>query len=581
MKTLNNLKKFFVLAVCLLVVGVSCSDEFLEVPPTNTLAEAQVTTLDGIEGLLIGAYSMLNGGLNGNRAAGPNHWITGSILGGDANKGTDPGDFAALATIQRFQADPTFAEFNALWQARYEGVSRCNAVLATITESIELIPAEKAASLRAQARMLRGHFYFDLKKHYNNIVVFDETVPAPEIVEISNDGDAWAFIEADFQFAYDNLDEVTDAGRVNKWAAGAYMGKTKLYQQKYAEAITWFDDVIANGVTANGLKYALLDDYQQIFNADNDNHAEAVFDVESSNETGTVQNANWWDDLNYPYQTGTDGPGDCCGFFQPSFELANSFRTTAEGLPLLDESYRSSDNELETDMGIKSDEPFTVDTKSIDPRLDFSIGRRDIPYLGWQPFPGASWIRVQDYGGPYAPKKYVYYVNQDGVYTDASSWTRGYATMNYTIIRFADVLLMAAEAEIEAGSLEQARTYVNQVRARVARSEFWVKNEDGSDAANYVVAEYSPAQFASKESATEALRFERKLELSGEGHRFFDLVRWGVAAEEINEYINYEKQYLSSAYSGGNFTKGKNEYLPIPQTQLDLQPGVLTQNPGY
>lgn len=582
MKTIRKTKKMVALTVALLFVGVSCSDEFLEVAPTGTLADAQVSTLDGIEGLLIGAYSSINGVVpGGNRTAGPSHWITGSVLGGDANKGSDPGDIAALATIQRFQADPTFGEFNAIWRARYEGISRCNKVLATIEKSIDLIPAEKAASLRAQARMLRGHFYFDLKKHFNNIVVFDETATAEEIPEIPNNGDAWGQIEADFQFAYDNLDEVTDAGRVNKWAAGAYMGKAKLYQQQYAEAKTWFDDVIANGVTSNGLKYQLLDDYAQIFNADNDNHAEVVMDVESSNETGSINNANWWDELNYPYGTGSEGPGDCCGFFQPSFELASSFRTTPEGLPLLDKSYRAPANAVKTDMGLAATAAFTPDAGPLDPRIDFSIGRRGISYLGWQPFPGASWIRVQNYGGPYAPKKYVYYVNQDGVYTDASSWTRGYATMNYAIIRFADVLLMAAEAEIEAGSLEQARTYVNRVRARAAKSEFWIKDEDGSDAANYVIAEYSPAQFASKESATQALRFERKLELSGEGHRFFDLVRWGVAAEELNSFIDYEKQFLSAAYAGGNFTKGKNEYLPIPQTQIDLQTEVLTQNPGY
>ena len=303
MKKIRKIKKIVALTAALLFVGVSCSDEFLEVAPTGTLADAQVSTLDGIEGLLIGAYSMLNGYLDGNRTAGPSHYITGSVLGGDANKGSDPGDIASLATIQRYQADPTFGEFNSLWNARYEGISRCNAVLATIDKSIDLIPAAKAASLRGQARMLRGHFYFDLKKNFNNIVVFDETVPATEIPLIPNNGDAWAQIEADFQFAYDNLDEVTDAGRVNKWAAGAYMGKAKLYQQKYAEALTWFNDVIANGVTSNGLKYQLLDDYAQIFNADNDNHAEAVMDVESSNETGSVNNSNWWDDLNYPYGT--------------------------------------------------------------------------------------------------------------------------------------------------------------------------------------------------------------------------------------------------------------------------------------
>lgn len=584
MKTILKLRNFFVILMVSICLGISCSDEFLEVAPTNTLAEAQVTTVEGIEGLLIGAYSMLNGAfVSGNRAQAPNHWITGSILGGDANKGTDPGDYAALATIQRFQADPTFGEFNALWRARYEGVSRCNAVLSNVAAALEneRISADNAASLQAQARMLRGHFYFDLKKHFNNIVVFDETVLAAEIPEIPNNGDAWALIESDFQFAYDNLPETTDAGRVNKWAAAAYMGKAKLFQQKFAEAKTWFDDAIANGVTSNGKKYGLVPDFAQIFNADNDNHEEAVMDVESSNETGSVRNANWWDDLNYPYQTGQAGPGDCCGFFQPSFELSNSFRVNANGLPFLDKSYRRGTNELATDMGLLSTDPFTEDSKAIDPRLDHSVGRRGIPYLGWQDFPGAAWIRVQNYGGPYAPKKYVYYVNQDGTFTDASSWTRGYATMNYTIIRFADVLLMAAEAEVEAGSLEQARTYVNQVRARAAAPSTWVKNEDGSNAANYVISEYPASQFATQASARQAVRFERKLELSGEGHRFFDLVRWGVAAEEINSYLEYERQYLPSALSGGSFTAGKNEYLPIPQTQIDLQPGVLSQNPGY
>lgn len=581
MKTNKNSNKLAILLVTILTFSISCSDEFLELAPTGSLADAQVSTSAGIDGLLIGAYSMLNGFLDGNRGATPNAWLVGSVLAGDANKGTDPGDGASLATFQRFQADATFGEVNALWRARYEGISRCNTVLRTVAKSIELLPAEKAASVTAQARMLRGHFYFDLKKNFDNIVVFDENVLAADIPLIPNNGDAWTFIEADFQYAYDNLPELTDAGRVNKWAAAAYMGKAKLYQKKYAEAKDWFDDVIANGKSWNGTKYALLNDFPKVFNAAFDNHEETIMDVESSNNTGSVNNANWFDDLNYPYLTGVEGPGDCCGFFQPSFELGNSYRTTATGLPLLDKSYNSPANAVKTDMGIASASPFTPDAGPLDPRIDFSIGRRDIPYLGWKPHPGQAWIRVQAYGGPYSPKKFVYYADQEGSLTDASSWTRGYATMNYPIIRYADVLLMAAEAEIEAGTLDQARTYTNMVRNRAANSQFWIKNEDGSNAANYVIAEYPASQFATKESATQAVRFERKLELSGEGHRFFDLVRWGVAAEEINQYFAYEVQFLQSAYSGGKFTAGKDEYRAIPQAQLDLQPGVLVQNPGY
>ena len=577
---MNKLKKYTVLSMGLLMFGVSCNDQFLEVLPAGALADAQVGTKDGIEGLLIGTYAAVNG-VFGNRFEGPNHWITGSIMGGEANKGTDAGDYSSINPIQRYETDPTSGDLNNLWRGRFEGVSRANAVLRALENATDISAAD-AARIAGEARMLRGHFYFDLKKHFNSVPVFDETLSAPEVVEVPNTPDVWGQIEADFQFAYDNLPAVNGPGRNNKWAAAAYMGKAKLYQQKFSEAKTWFDDVIANGTTSNGLKYALLDDYAQIFNAENDQHAESVFDVESANNTGSVNNANYFDDLNYPYNTGPDGPGNCCGFFQPSFELGNSFRTVA-GLPLLDKSYNNAANAIETDFNLEADDPFTPTAKELDPRIDWSIGRRGIQYLDWIPHPGKAWIRSQPYAGPYSPKKYIYYKSQENSFTDGSSWTRGYATMNYTIIRYADVLLMAAEAEIEAGSLETARGYVNQVRARAANPAYWVSNDGGATrAANYSIAEYPASQFANKASATAAVRFERKLELSGEGHRFFDLVRWGVAAEELNAYLDYESTLLVTKFGGANFTAGKSEFYPIPQTQIDIQgTDILQQNPGY
>ncbi|MBX2817236.1 MAG: RagB/SusD family nutrient uptake outer membrane protein, partial [Saprospiraceae bacterium] len=286
-------------------------------------------------------------------------------------------------------------------------------------------------------------------------------------------------------------------------------------------------------------------------------------------------------DLNYPYNTGADGPGNCCGFNQPSFELANSFRT-ASGLPLLDGSYNDDANALVHDYGIEASDAFTPDAGELDPRIDHSIGRRGIPYLDWIAHPGKAWIRNQPYAGPYSPKKYIYYKSQENSFTDGSSWTRGYATMNYTIIRFADVLLMAAEAEIEAGSLEQARTYVNMVRARAANADTWVKNPDGSNAANYVISEYGADQFGDQASARAAVRMERKLELSGEGHRFFDLVRWGVAKEVLDTYLQHEAKFLVEKFGGASFTSGKSEYFPIPQDQIDITGAdILSQNPGY
>ena len=577
---MNNIfKRMAMVMAMVMVLVVSCKDSFLEVAPTGSLADAQLATKAGVEGVLIGAYAALNG-VFGNRLEGPNHWVTGSICGGEANKGTDPGDYSSINPMQRYETDPTQGDLSSLWRGRYEGVSRCNTVLRLLSQAKDVSPAD-AARIAGEARLLRGHFYFDLKKHFNSIPYFDEKTPASEIPKVANSPAVWDKIEADFQFAFTNLPETQgQAGRVNKWAAAAYMGKAKLYQKKYAEAKTWFDNVIANGKTTNGRKYQLLDDYTQIFNAEFDNHAEAVMDVESSMNTGNVANANYFDDLNYPYNTGLDGPGNCCGFFQPSFDMANTFRTK-DGLPLLDGTYNSDANALKHDYGVESSAPFTPDAGPVDPRLDHSIGRRGIPYLDWIAHPGKAWIRAQPYAGPYSPKKYVYYKSQENKLTDGSSWTRGYATMNYTIIRFADVLLMAAEAEIEAGSLTKARELVNQVRARAANKAHWVKKADGTPAANYEIALYPESAFASKASANEAVRMERKLELSGEGHRFFDLVRWGIAEPVLNAYLRNEAKILVTKFGGAKFTAGNDEYYPIPQREIDLQGTVLKQNPGY
>jgi len=175
----------------------------------------------------------------------------------------------------------------------------------------------------------------------------------------------------------------------------------------------------------------------------------------------------------------------------------------------------------------------------------------------------------------------VYYKRQENTLTDGSSWTRGYATMNFNIIRFADVLLMAAEAEIEAGSLATALGYINQVRQRAANPAGFVKNlKTGENEANYVISTYST--LGDQANARKIVRMERLLELATEGHRFFDLVRWGTASTTLNAYLKYEAQWLVTKFGGAKYTAGKDEYLPIPQSQIDIQgTSVLKQNPGY
>jgi hypothetical protein len=168
------------------------------------------------------------------------------------------------------------------------------------------------------------------------------------------------------------------------------------------------------------------------------------------------------------------------------------------------------------------------------------------------------------------------------VLTDKSFWTSGVTANNYTLIRFADVLLWAAECEVEIGSLENARALVNQIRARAANPAGFVKN-GAVNAADYRVGLYT-APWTDKAVARKAVRFERKLEFAMEGHRFFDLVRWGDAATALNAYLAYSRT-KRSYLNGATFQAGTDEYFPIPQAQIDrsVVAGVSTlkQNPGY
>lgn len=570
----------FALAL-LALIGFACKDSFLEVAPTGQLANAQLTTSKGIEAALISVYSQVSG--RGRRMVHPINWVWGSVRGGDANKGTDPGDFSDINPIQRYEYLSTQGVIRDNFVGLYEGIARANLVLRLIADAQPDVTAATKTSVSAQVRFLRAHYYFQLKRNFNNTPYVDETVGYGEGIEkVPNNQDLWPKIEADFKYALDNLPETQgQVGRVNKWAAAAYLGKTYLYQKKYAEAKAQFDACIANGKTSNGKKYALEAKYGDLYKGSNDNNAESVWAWQAAANTGSVANANADFDLNYPYNTGPNGPGNCCGFFQPSFELVNSFRVDANGLPLLDGSYNTGANQVKTDMGVGSGDAFTPDAGSLDPRLDWSVGRRGIPFLDWQDHPGVAWIRNQPNGGPYSPKKYTYYKSDRGSLQDNSSWTPGYTAQNFTIIRFADVLLMAAECEVEIGSLEKAREYVNLVRARAANPAGFVKRADGSNAANYVIGLYNSA-WTDKNVARNAVRFERKIELSGEGHRFYDLVRWGIAADAINAYLTYETKFLAGTLGGAKFTAGKHELLPIPQDQIDIiGADILKQNPGY
>ena len=577
----NNFKHILIGCLTLTSVLYSCQKSFLEKAPLGSLDESTLASKAGVEGLLIGAYSQLNGfgGASGGFYSTPSNWAFGGVASDDAYKGSDAGDQSVEANpIENHTVTSVNPAVGSKWAAMYDGIGRSNATIRVLAIATDISEDDKKKIL-GQARFLRGVYHFELKKIFNMVPYVDETITyAAGNYKVPNDKDIWANIQADFKFAADNLPATfPEAGRANQWAAKSYLAKTLMFQKKFAEAKVVLDDVIANGVNTKGIKYALVTKFADNFNAETENNSESIFQVQYSVNDGSNGNKSAWGDvLNFPYNNGSnDMPGGCCGFYQPTQNLVNAYRVNAAGLPFLTSF---NDASLKSDQGLKSTDAFTPSTDPVDSRLDYTAGRRGIPYLDWGPHPGQKWTRDQSNGGPYSPLKNVYYKRQEKSLTDASFWTNGVVASNYSMIRFADVLLWSAEAEVEVGSLERARTLVNLVRARAANPASWVPGSP----ATYSVGLY--ASFPSQDVARTAVRFERRLELAMEGHRFFDLVRWGVAATTLNAYISKEKslrQYLQAA----TFVAGKTEYFPIPQGEIDQSQvngaPTLKQNPGY
>jgi len=556
----------------LAVVIYSCGKDFLETQPYGSVNNELLSTSEkGANALLIAAYSNLDGFSgwdNGSPWGGAaSNWTFGSIAGGDAYKGSEAGDQPDITPIERGNVDANNPYLEGKYRNYYDGISRCNQTITAFTK-LEGVSAAQKATRIAEAKFLRAWMHYDLWRVFRNVPYIDETL---EDVRVGNAADILPKIQADLQAAANDLPVTqAEAGRVTKGAAQAVLGMTYMWQKKFAEAKAQFDAVVNSG------RYALNAKYSDNFNAAVRNTREGILEVQMAVNTGGGDAGNVGDVLNFPYN---NGPAGCCGFHQPSQDLVNSFQVDANGLPLLD-TYNAQD--VKNDDGLKDTDPFTTETRPLDPRLDRTVGRRGIPYLDWGKHPGSSWIRDQSYGGPYAPMKNVHAKSQVAEVTHASGWTSGYNSNNLKLIRLSDVMLQLAEAEVELGNLERARALVNQIRQRAANPADFVM--DGANpAANYQVGQYT-APWTDKAVATKAVRFERRVELGMEGHRFFDLVRWGVAAQVKTAY--YAKDGVRRGYlRTATFTAGKNEVFPLPAKAItqSAKDGVptLKQNPGY
>ena len=525
------MKKLIFISVVFLVLGIgfACNEEFLDLKPQGVLSEDVLQSTDGIEALLIAAYSALDT-WSGWAVGAPwesaaSNWVMGDVYSDDAYKGTDVNDQPPINPMERYEHQADNPYVWSKWAATYDAVSRTNDLIKVLNNT-EDVSADFKTHVLAEARFLRGHYHFELKKVYENIAYVDETVfTSEEGFYVSNDpglqAAVWEAIEADLQFAVDNLPGEPrngQKGRATKYAAMSILAKVHLFQNDHGAAKGLLDNVIGSG------QYALTEQYHDNFRISGDNNSESIFQLQASVNGASFSNGNFGDILNF---THTGGPGGCCGFHQPSQNLVNVHKTTQDGFPMFD---TFNDVDLKNDQGLLPTDDFEPTTDPLDPRLDWSVGRRGIPYLDWGDH-NSNWVRDQSYGGPYSPKKMVYYQAESGSGNQVGYWGGGLSANNYSFVRYADVLLLRAEVAVNEGDLNKARELVNEVRARAANPDNWVKRDDGSNAANYVISEYpeNHSAFANKEAAIKTVQYERRIELAMEGHRFFDLVRWGIA----------------------------------------------------
>ena len=541
---------------------LSCTSNFLDVRPQGQLSPVQLQTGAGVEAALVGAYTMLNGsasGTWGTYAGAASHWVWGEIASDNAHKGSDPGDQPDLAAIEQHNPISANSSLSEIWERRFEGILRCNNTLRLLKNTADLSGTARATQIQAEARFLRAHYYFDLWRVFKYVPFVDESVADPSLV--TNDKDIIANIEADMAYAYQNLPTtkpLSQVGRADKIAAAAYLGKIYMYENKLAEALPLFTSVIASRPDLATL------DFRDNFDVAKKNGPEAVFDVQASVQDGTSgDRGNVGDMLNNPFLGSL--PVACCGFFNPSFDLANAYRVDANGLP----DY----NNLHTNYFPSSfDASFQVPTQlAVDPRLDYTLGRQGIPYRDWGVMAGNSWVRNPGYDGPFVPYKNV--TDASGVATHTVPGTTNLNDLNIHIIRLADVYLLAAECYVQAGNLADALKLVNKVRERAAKLPAKQIQAGGQTikAANYLVGQYP--SFSSATYATRAIQWERRLELALEGHRFYDLRRWGILQSTLTEYAAYESKKLSyvTPVSRNDF------YYQIPQVQIDRSKGVLKQ----
>lgn len=575
MKTINILS-FSIF----LLLSISCTS-MLDLKPQGIISDSDLNTPDKVEQMINAAYSF----------CGQNHfnkqfgmpYEEGSVRGGEAYKGgsgtNDNGERNLWETFTYMQAT-TSGDLDNLWWVHYVAVGRVHDALRraqTLTDADYPLRTQRIAELR----FLRAHIYMYMKLCFKFFPYIDENTPVEEYDKVSNDAfsdqELWGKLIEDLRFAVANLPATQpEVGRPTKFAAKAYLAKTLLFaayeqdannnvttinKDKLTEVASLCKDVIDNSGRS------LFPDFAQNFLWEYENGQESIWAIQYSanNDNSPVGRLNSW--LIYP----VNSEYGCCGFLQPSTNMMNCFKTV-NGVPDFDNFNTGT---LLINKAAFANTP-------MDPRLFHSAC---VPEMPWKYDPNFvmqnSWLRT--------PEVYGYSMSQKLLVLPSCPCFRKTnpfmgSSLNYDVIRLDEVMLWRAEALIQiGGDLNEALTLINRIRERAASSTGRLKFADGTPTGKFDVQIYKPGQNCpawDKNFALKALQGERHLEFATEGKWFFDLVRWGIAAETMNKYFEVEKTrrtYLKDA----KFTKNRDEFFPIPQTQISYVKGLYKQNVGW
>ena len=567
---------YSVLTVLALVGTTSCSDFLDDQKPQGVLDSDMVKDPSNVDNLVISAYAVFTTAEDVNSSF--SMWNF-DVRSDDAYKGGNgTSDGAVFHQLEIEQGVLTTNwNINDMWVRLYNCISRVNSaisVLETTSDSYQL----KAQRL-GEMKFLRAYAHFLLKRLYKNIpFIMDANLKQEDYNTLSNtefnNDEGWQQIINDVEYAYNVLPvKQTDKGRPSKAAAAAFLTKAYLYKA-YRQ-----DDPSSNQVTSINredllkvIEYSNPDiysaggfdlepDFHNNFRPETqyENGVESIWAMQYSINDGTKYgNLNWSYGLIVPNIPGVTDGG--CDFYKPSQNLVNAYRTDADGHPFID-TFNNKDYDL---------------TQDADPRLFLTVGLTGLPYefnSKYMMDASSTWSRSNGLYGYYVTLKQN--VDPDCGYMVKGSWWG--TPMNRIVFRYADVLLERAEAYAQLNETGEAIKLVNKIRLRAKQSTGMIANYPSDYGVKFNISTYNGSY--SQEDALKIVKMERRLEMGMESERFFDLVRWGEAEKVLNKYFAEETNNCS-IYGDAHFTANKNEYLPIPFSQVAASDGHYTQNIG-